>query len=173
MRLSSLCFSASPPRASRHRSWVHPLFLVILLSIAAACRGDDAPVELGDTGIVLEMDGLWPYLSGKSSRPADIPDGFRGVAIGSAKLHLPPDLDLPLEPTSLNFEDMLIGSTGFSGTITGTWSPVFNVNNQDFEGSGSGKIFGIPFGLHEIGLTFAQNSPTEIAISGSLVLPFH
>jgi hypothetical protein len=129
-------------------------------------------VQIGDSGVVVEIDGVRPYFSRKQKPPAGSPPGFRGFAITSAKLHLPSDLDVPLIPSDLTFSDMIIGTGGFSGKITGGWSPSFNAVAKEFTGNGAGRLFGIPFGLRSLSVEFKQNTPTEIDLKGDFLLPF-
>lgn len=129
-------------------------------------------VQIGETGIVLEIDGVIPYFSETQTPPAGAPPGFRGVAIETVRLHLPEDLAVPISPTELTFEHLIIGTGGFSGTIRGTWNPVYNEAAQDYSGNGSGTLFGIPFALRSLELTFQQNIPTASSFHGEIVLPF-
>lgn len=129
-------------------------------------------VELGETGFILEIDGVAPYFSTNQTPPGGAPAGFRGIAIESVRLHLPNRIDVPLVPTDLVFEHLLIGTGGFSGTIRGTWSPTFNESSRRYAGRGAGTLFGIAFALRSLGLTFSQNVPTESSIRGEIVLPF-
>ena len=129
-------------------------------------------VQIGDTGFVLEIDGVIPYLSRKQPSPQGVPLGFRGIAIESAKLHLPGDWDMPLNPTSVEFEDLLIGTGGLSGAVRGNWNPTFDAVAKHYAGDGAGTLFGIPLGLHSLELTFYQNVPTASAIHCEMVFPF-
>jgi hypothetical protein len=130
------------------------------------------PVQLGDTGIVLEVERLTPYLSATQPLPQGAPPGFRGIALDTVRLHLPSDLDIPLDPSELTFEKMLIGTGGFSGAVRGTWTPKFDNTTSKFTGSGAGTLFGIPFALRSLSLSFVQNVPTASSIAGELLLPF-
>ena len=130
------------------------------------------PVAIGDSGLVLEVHGLAPYLSASQTPPQGAPPGFRGIALKSAKLYLPPDLDIPLEPSSIQFDNLLIGTGGFSGTVQGNWTPTFDTATSTYSGNGSGTLFGIPFGLRSLSLTFKQNVPTGSNFKGELLLPF-
>ena len=130
------------------------------------------PVAIGDSGLVLEVHGLAPYLSASQTPPPGAPPGFRGIALKSAKLYLPADLDIPLEPSSIQFDNLLIGTGGFSGTIQGNWTPTFDTATNTYSGNGSGALFGIPFGLRSLSLTLKQNVPTGSNFKGELLLPF-
>jgi len=129
-------------------------------------------VQIGDTGVVIEIDGVRPYFSRKQKPPTGAARGFRGLAITSVKLHLPNDLDVPLAPTDLTFSNMLIGTGGFSGKITGGWTPTLVDDAKEFSGNGAGNLFGIPFGLRSLSIEFKQNTPTDFELKGDLILPF-
>lgn len=128
------------------------------------------PVQIGDTGIVLEIHGVVPFLSGKQAAPVVALPGFRGFTIKSLKVYLPDDLDVPLAPDSLNAQNVVLGTGGLSGTIGAQWGAVFQ--NGGYTGSGAGTLFGIPFGLKSLEVTFKQNIPTAFAIKGEILLPF-
>jgi hypothetical protein len=130
-------------------------------------------VEIGDTGIILEINNVSPYFSTEQRpSPHGAPPGFRGIIIQSINLHLPDKMDVPLIPSDLRFEHLLIGTGGFSGTIRGNWHPTFDVPSRVYSGRGSGRLFGIPFGLRSFEVVFAQNTITRSSIQGDLVLPF-
>ena len=129
-------------------------------------------VQIGDSGVVIEVDGLRPYLSEKQTPPAGAPPGFRGVALESVEVHLPPDLDVPIVPADIELEDLVVGTGGFSGTVRGNWTPTYDEQAKEFTGNGAGSLFSIPFALESLEFSFAQNSPTGAAISGAVVLPF-
>ncbi len=131
-------------------------------------------VAIGDTGLVLELKGLQPVLSRDQERPDGAPEGFRGLAVTSVKLHLPKDFALDIAPSRLEGNHLLIGSDGFSGTIKGSWSePTFDPQSGSFgDSDGAGTLFGIPFALREIGLTLRQSTVAESKIRGTMMLPF-
>lgn len=141
-----------------------------LLMPANAPQGSLGAVQIGDTGIVLELEGLAPYFSVKQTPPAGAPPGFRGVTIDSLKVYLPDDLSISAAPDSLHANSMLLGTEGLSGTIGATWGAVFQ--NGTYTGSGAGTLFGVPFGLKSLDVTFKQNIPTAFAIKGEMLLPF-
>ena len=135
-------------------------------------KGDLAPVQIGDTGVVVELVGLAPYLSSAQTPPPNAPPNFRGVAIDSITVSLPDDLDVPILPSSITAEDLFIGTGGFSGKLTGQWTPTFNPSSRKYEGDGSGSLFGIPFALQSLSFEFSQNVPTESELKGELLLPY-
>lgn len=117
-------------------------------------------IELGSTGIVIELDEVELHLSAKQTPPAGAPSGFKGVHIKKATLHFSRDFGISL-PQAITVEDLLIGSSGFSGHITAAWAPAVK-----------GSLFGIGFELASIDLTFTQNVPTGGGIKGKIELPF-
>jgi hypothetical protein len=143
-----------------------------ILMPAGAPQIGFGPVKIGDTGIVLEIDGVAPYFSDRQTPPLGAAPGFRGVAIGAVTLHLPEDWNVPIVPENLTFEHLLIGTGGFSGTIRGTWNPVYRASSHDYSGNGSGTLFGIPFALRSLELSFLQNIPSASSFHCEMVLPF-
>jgi hypothetical protein len=135
-------------------------------------KGDLPPVQIGDSGVVVELQGLAPYLSSRQTPPANAPQSFRGVAIDSVTVSLPDDLDVPILPSSITAEDLFIGTGGFSGKLAGQWTPTFNAASRKYEGDGSGSLFGIPFALQSLAFEFHQNVPTESELKGELLLPY-
>jgi hypothetical protein len=129
------------------------------------------PVQIGETGIVLEIHGVVPYLSGKQTPPVGAPAGFRGFTINSLKVYLPDDLDVPLAPDILTAQNMMLGTGGLSGDIGAQWTST-TFTNGAYTGSGAGTLFGIPFGLKSLNVTFKQNIPTAFAVQGEMLLPF-
>lgn len=135
-------------------------------------KGNLPPVAIGDTGVVLELNGLTPYLSARQTLPANVPAGFRGVTIDAIKVFLPKDIDVPLAPSSIQAQDLRIGTGGFSGKLAGSWTPSFNVGQNRYQGNGSGSLFGMSFALRSLTFEFLQNVPVESELKGELVLPF-
>lgn len=136
-------------------------------------KGDLPPVQIGDTGIVVEMKGLAPYLSSSQTPPTNAPLNFRGVAVDSITISLPDDMDVPILPSSIVAQDLFVGTGGFSGKLTGQWpASTFNVSSGKYEGDGSGSLFGMPFALQSLSFEFHQNVPTESELKGELLLPY-
>ncbi|HEY0172597.1 MAG TPA: hypothetical protein VGB98_16360, partial [Pyrinomonadaceae bacterium] len=137
-------------------------------------------VELGTTGIVLELSEIELYLSGKQTPPPGEQQGFKGVFIKSAELHLTGGLTSDVAPDNFSASDLLIGSSGISGTITATWNSNVNTNvAAKFAAAGSGggggqggSLFGIPFKLKSLELELKHNQFQRSAIKGELTLPF-
>lgn len=130
------------------------------------------PLQFGDTGIVLEMSDIQLYLSGQQAPPAGAPQGFKGVAINSAQLHLSGGMAVGGAPDNINATGLLIGSSGFSGDIEAEWNTTYDATAKTFSGSGTGQLFGIPFGLKSVGLGLKQNQFQKSEIKGELLLPF-
>ncbi|MEW5922821.1 MAG: hypothetical protein AB1746_02425 [Candidatus Zixiibacteriota bacterium] len=131
-------------------------------------------VQLGGTGIVIEINKIVPYLSRKQPPPPGADVGFKGVYIDSIIIHLPEDFNIPLNLDNISFENFTIGNTGFGGKISGIWEPAasFNNNSGVFVGDGSGDIFGLPFALKEMSIEFKQNRLISSTLLGSMLLPF-
>ncbi len=127
-------------------------------------------VMLGETGFVLEINGLTPYFSSKQTPPDGAVPGFKGIGVQSAIIHFPPDLNIPLE--CIELEKILVGTGGFSGKVKGLGNATFNSSTKTFEGRGAGSIFDIPFALREVSLEFKQNTFVESKIEGAMILPF-
>jgi YVTN family beta-propeller protein len=114
---------------------------------------------IADTGIVVEADQpIQVYLSRKSPPPPGKDPGFRGVHIPHASIHLP-EMTFSSSPVGLEFTDCYIGSGGFSGSLAADLSL-------------AGELFGVPFALRHVGLTFDQSVPVASDIRGLLLLPF-
>jgi hypothetical protein len=129
-------------------------------------------VELGNTGIVLEMSAIQLYLSEKQAPPAGTQPGFKGIAVNSAILHLGGGWEGNFVPDNIMFTNLLIGSSGFSGQIEACWTSTYADASKTFVGSGAGNLFGIPFGLKDLSLGLKQNSFEKSEITGKLLLPF-
>jgi YVTN family beta-propeller protein len=130
------------------------------------------PTQIGESGLVVEIDELSPYFYRGQVRPAGLPADFRGFTADSIKLYLPSDLDIPLAPQSLTFTDVRIGTGGFSGKMDGQWTPTFNAGTGAYENDGAGTLFGIPFGLTSLSFEFKQNTLVGSELKGELVMPF-
>ena len=136
------------------------------------------PVQIADTGVVLEIEQVTPYFSRKQELPAAVPPGFRGLTVDSVKVHLPDGFGGDLIPGDLELEGLVIGTGGFSGRIIGRWGDesdggaTYDPDTGAFDGDGAGTLFGIPFALRSLGLEFAQNVPINTSIQGDLLLPF-
>lgn len=125
---------------------------------------DLSPAMIGESGVVLEFSGVSLVLSSKTTlpetHPPEIGPGWRGVLIENARIHFAGDVELPVE--DLAFSDCYIGSGGFTGEVSTTWSVA-----PPRLGLG-----GVEVTLHSIHLGFRQNVPTASTIAGALVLPF-
>jgi len=120
------------------------------------------PLDLGGTGIVLEISKVALYLSEKQVPPLGEQPGFKGIAVDSATIHLSGGLSGIGVPTSATFDKLRIGNSGFSGTVAAQWSG----------GAGKGELFGMQFELKSLDLSFQHNVPTGSALKGTIKLPF-
>ncbi|HEX5720207.1 MAG TPA: hypothetical protein VF179_28895, partial [Thermoanaerobaculia bacterium] len=130
------------------------------------------PIQLGDSGIVLEMKDIHLYLAETQPPPAGAQPGFKGLAIGDATLYLSGGVDVAHKPNDVTFKDLLIGSGGFGGRVKASWTADYDTGSGEFSGSGAGALFGVPFGLQSLDFEFRQNVPTAAALKGRLKLPF-
>ncbi len=133
------------------------------------------PVMIGDSGVVIEGEIAFD-LSEKEALPESLALGFteawKGVVFKVITVHLPADINVAILPNDLTFENFHIGNGGISGDISGNWNNTFDENTGTFTGDGVGDLFGMPFALEEIGLSFYQNTIAGNTIKGSLVIPF-
>ncbi|MEA2602073.1 MAG: hypothetical protein QOF89_3065 [Acidobacteriota bacterium] len=132
-------------------------------------------VELGSSGIVLEILSFQLYLSEKQTLPPGIPPGFKGVAIEEATLHFTRGIVVGA-PDEVSLSDLLIGSSGFSGKVTANWTAgsgaKFAATSEAVGTAGTGTLFGYPFTLHSLMLDFKQNVPIDSTLKAEILLPF-
>jgi len=127
---------------------------------------------LGGSGIVLKLTTVKLYLSDKQPPPPGAPAGFKGVAIDDADIILGDAFGSAAAPDQVDITNLLIGSSGFSGTIGATWIHQIDPNDGSYSGSGMGELMGMKFGLKSLEFTFSQNKLTGSAIKGVITLPF-
>lgn len=133
------------------------------------------PVMIGDTGFVFEADGVQLFLGANTSAPEGHPDGFKGLYINGATLHLPKDF--ALREVDISLEHAGVGNGGVFGTLSLEWNDnTLTENPADGEtfvtGPATGTFLDAPFALKEIALTLDQNIPTEVSLKAELLLPF-
>ncbi len=129
------------------------------------------PFMVGDTGLVIEATGARLSFSGSDLAPATAVQGFRGILLDSAVIHLPDGLDLPgITPDTIQILDAAIGTGGFSGAFVGSWQVSWD--GVVPSGAGSGSLLGFPFGLESLLLQVEQDSVTAAQLAGRLALPF-
>ncbi|MDQ0078266.1 hypothetical protein [Arthrobacter oryzae] len=133
------------------------------LSFAGGAPGIEIDAfGIGDTGIVVEADqAVRLHVDDSAQPPPGRPQGWRGVHIPHAAVHLP-HLDFPAVPSGLDFVDCTIGSGGFSGELDVTWD----------DGSARGSLLGVDIELLSAKVRFVQNTPVEFGIEARLTLPF-
>jgi YVTN family beta-propeller protein len=114
---------------------------------------------IASSGVVVDVDQpIQLYLSRNLSPPPGQPQGFRGIHIPHAKIHLP-GMKFSSTPPELVFTDCYIGSGGFAGSVAANLSL-------------AGELFGLGFVLTHLELTFDQSVPVASKILGTLSLPF-
>lgn len=132
-----------------------------------------APFMIGDSGIVIEADRpIRLFLSDEATPMDGVPPDFRGIAFESIRVHLPDNINVPLLPEALTFEGVTIGSGGFGGTVRGVFSIEFDEAAKRFRGTGAGDLFGLPFALRSLSLSFRQNVPVASSLESELYLDF-
>ncbi len=128
-------------------------------------------LELAGSGIVLELEAVQLYLSDKQTPPPGAQPGFKGVAISQAKIHLGDAFGSAAAPDVVTISDLMIGSSGFSGTIAATWNHQINADGS-YSGQGMGELFGLQVGLKSLEFTFSQNKLVGSAVKAVMTLPY-
>jgi hypothetical protein len=128
-------------------------------------------LELAGSGIVLELQAVQLYLSDKQTPPPSAQPGFKGVAISQAKIHLGDAFGSAAAPDVVTISDLVIGSSGFGGSIAATWNHQINADGT-YSGHGMGELFGLKVGLKSLQFTFSQNKLVGSAIKAVLTLPY-
>ena len=128
------------------------------------------PFMVGDTGIVIEADGVRLALSDATPPPLGQSPGFRGVSIDTAALYLPPAFAVPLAPDAISATGLVIGGGGVSGTLSGVWAPSWAGTTPS--GEGAGTLAGLAFGLESLSVELTQNAITGASLAGRLAVPF-
>lgn len=129
-----------------------------------------SPFMIGETGIVVNLDGVKLDLSDSRNIPEAIQDGrpldFKGVYISSAALSLPENwFDFTGGEGAGTFKltgtDLLIGSPGgLSGKLT-----LDPGNSLNFD------LLGISFIFNELDITYKKDSIIGGGVNGQLVIP--
>jgi hypothetical protein len=128
------------------------------IAVQASISIDLPPAMIGDSGVVIEAQGLQLFLD-TTQPPPGKPAGWRGVHIALAALHLPAGLSSSVG--TLSVTDAFIGNGGFSGGVA-----------VDFEPGLPANIAGMAVTLDHAGVSFVQNALTECDIRGTIMLPF-
>jgi hypothetical protein len=133
------------------------------------------PAMIGDSGVIISADDIKLALSRTNTPPeilaAGFEEGFLGLFIGQARVRLPAGLD-SLIPQDICLSNAAIGSGGFSGSLGAQYTPVYDPATKTFTGPGAGQLFGTPFGLKDLALSFRQNAMIESQVTGQILLPF-
>ncbi len=119
---------------------------------------DLPPAMIGETGIVIEAQGIALHLDASDPPPGQ-PSGVKGIAVEAAAVHLPGEIGEVLGP--LEMSEAFIGNGGFSGSIA-----------TSFPGGQTVELFGLDFTLDAVEITFVQNALTASRIAGTIELPF-
>ena len=79
---------------------------------------DLPPSMIGDTGVVVEAQGVTLHLDANAPPPGQ-PAGTKGLAIGSASIYLPGEIGEVVGPLTLS--NAFIGNGGFTGRVATTF----------------------------------------------------
>ena len=112
-------------------------------------------IQLGNTGIVIELDNITPYFSTNQSLPNYAPPGFKGVSIENASMQFPAfwNHDVANSTAVVKGRNLLLGTGGLSGTLgleaitTGDPNPLIKAN-----------LGGFAIELNAFDITFDRNS---------------
>jgi hypothetical protein len=117
---------------------------------------------IANSGIVLEVPRIALYLTEGDPPPEGLPEGWRGVFIERAVVHLPRAIDVEELPAALEFTNCGIGSGGFTGEVAADWSgdPV------------TAKLLGFTARLKRIELALQQNAFLRSEVEGEIELSF-
>lgn len=117
---------------------------------------------IADSGLVIDIPRIGLYLTEGEPPPDGLPEGWRGVHIPRAVLHLPRDIEVEALPDALELTDCGIGSGGFTGAVAADWShdPL------------SATVLGFTARLKRIEFAFQQNSFLRSAVEGEIDLSF-
>lgn len=134
-----------------------------------------APSFIGNTGFIIEVDSLKPDFSRSTILPElealGFDKSFVGLYVESAKITFPETLR-DLIPKDIRLSEMVIGSGGVAGKISGSWQPGYDPGKKTFIGQGSGKLGGFQFGVTNVRIVLLQNSFQEAIVEGFILLPF-
>ncbi|MEZ4312958.1 MAG: hypothetical protein R3F14_33470 [Polyangiaceae bacterium] len=133
------------------------------------------PVMIGDSGVVISASDVKLDLSTTGAIPevldAGFDEGFVGVFIGEARVHLPDGLPA-LAPEDLVLRRCALGSGGITGELEAIYNPTFDPQERVFNGQGASTACGIPFALREASLEIRQNAFRRARFDGWVLLPF-
>ena len=128
------------------------------------------PGFIGDTGLVIEAEGVQLYLDSNTNAPRGRPQGFKGLYVESAHLFLPQEFDLG--NTILSIFEAGVGNGGVFGNVELAWTNSFVEEDHLFSGPATGTFLDVPFALKELALILDQNIPIQFELSSELLLPF-
>ncbi|MFM1998536.1 MAG: hypothetical protein RL204_483 [Bacteroidota bacterium] len=124
-------------------------------------------IQLGETGIIIELDGITPYFSDKQVADDGLQTGFRGVGIVDATVTLPSswfaeDTANPNNPNDVSIKgnNLLIGNDGITGILgLETNGPMFHFAFGGFQGA-----------LNQFNLEFVRNNIIGSTIGGTMII---
>lgn len=120
-------------------------------------------VQLGNTGIIIQMTGVIPFLSSQQISPPGH-QNFRGVGIEDISVILPFELDEENSTGAIKGTNILIGNSGFSGELALT------------SNTGEAALLKVTIGGFSLSLTcfsliFYQNTIIGSNICGKMKIP--
>ncbi|MFZ1219303.1 MAG: hypothetical protein WAO00_08415, partial [Chthoniobacterales bacterium] len=127
----------------------------------------DDPILFGETGVVIESADAEFNFDGLGSRPIGVPQNWKGLYLQNASVRIP-----KIFPGAIVANGLGLGSGGISGDIGWAGTATYNTSTGKFDGTGAGQLFGLPFGLRSLSLSFQQNIPAGSSINGGIKLPF-
>ena len=116
---------------------------------------------IADSGIVLDIPRIALHLTEGEEPPAGLPEGWRGVFIERATVHLPRAIDVESLPDAIEFEQCGIGSGGFTGEVAADWSDAL-----------SATLLGFTARLNRLEFAFQQNAFLRSEVEGEIDLSF-
>lgn len=119
------------------------------------------PVRLGQTGFVVQAQGLELALSDGATLPAVVPSGSRGFICQNVQVFFPKAWSDSISPNELIVSDVFIGTGGFCGVVSANWIPAKPV-----------LIGGAALSLQSLLVEFRQSSLAQSKIEANLVVPF-
>ncbi|HEU0099228.1 MAG TPA: hypothetical protein VFQ67_10685 [Allosphingosinicella sp.] len=122
---------------------------------------DLPPVQIGNSGVVVEMKGLGLALSDGVALPQGVPAGSRGCTVDSLVVHLPKSIQGNFVPGEIAASDLFVGTGGFTGKLSAAWTAGKPI-----------RFAGVDCTLSSLNFEFRQNSLVAAKLECKMVLPF-
>lgn len=130
----------------------------------------DGPVEVGETGVIIESADLEVNFSGDGPAPDVAPDHWTGVMLKQASIRLPDLFDGTIETDGLGF-----GAGGITGSVSFTPDPnevQYDPDTKTYSGDFGGTFLGLKGAVTGVSLEFQQNVPVGGGIQGEVIVPY-